>query len=74
MSVNVEVVKQGNETPASLIRRFSKKMQSAGVVKKVRKIRYAGRVLSPLSRKKRALKRIVRFTEMERLRKLGKVQ
>lgn len=72
MITNVEVAKQGNETPASLIRRFSKRMQGAGIVKKVRKIRYAVRDSSSLSRKKRALKRIARFTERERLRKLGK--
>ena len=72
MIVNVEVVKQGNENPASLIRRFSKKMQGAGIVKKMRKIRYSGRQASPLSRKKRALKRIARWAETEQLRKLGK--
>lgn len=74
MIINVEVTKQGTETPASLIRRFSKKMQGAGIVKKVRKIRYAKRDQSPLTRKKRALKRIARFTERERLRKLGKAE
>lgn len=72
MITNVEVVKQGNESPASLIRRFSKKMQGAGIVKKVRKIRYSGRGSSPLARKKLALKRITRFQERERLFKLGK--
>ncbi|MEK7134423.1 MAG: hypothetical protein AAB805_02385 [Patescibacteria group bacterium] len=72
MITNVEVSKQGSETSISLIRRFSKKMQGAGIVKKVRKIRYAKRNSSPLTRKKRALKRITRFAERERLRKLGK--
>ena len=72
MITNVEVAKQGNETSASLIRRFSKKMQAAGIVKKVRKIRYAGRSQSSLARKKKALKRIAYHARMERLRKLGK--
>jgi len=72
MIINVEVSKQGNETPASLIRRFSKRMQGAGIVRKVRKIRYAERGVSSLTRKKRALKRIDRHARLERLRKLGK--
>jgi ribosomal protein S21 len=69
----VEVTKNPNETSTSLIRRFSKRMQGAGVLKKARSIRYKDRPMSPFTKKKRALKRISRQTEFERLRKLGKI-
>jgi ribosomal protein S21 len=69
----IEVTKNPNETSASIIRRFSKRMQGSGVLRKARSIRYKDRPESPFVKKKRALKRIARQTETERLRKLGKI-
>jgi len=73
MITNVEVVKQGNESALSLIRRFSKKVQGAGIIKKVRGNRYSDRSQSPLARKKKALKRIAYHKGVARLKKLGKM-
>lgn len=73
MNINVEVVKSGTETSGNLIRRFTKRMQGAGIVKKTRKIRYAKRDLSKYTVQKKALKRIKYVNEIERLTKLGRV-
>jgi ribosomal protein S21 len=69
----IEVTKNPNETSASIIRRFSKRMQGAGLLRKARSIRYKERAESPFVKKKHALKRIARQAETERLRKLGKI-
>lgn len=73
MNVNVEVKKSGNENTLGLIRRFQKRVQEAGILPRVRSIRYNERPLSKLKRKKGTLKVIARRKEIERLRKLGKL-
>ena len=73
MNVNVEVKKSGNENSLGLIRRFQKRVQEAGILPRVRSIRYNDRPLSKLKRKKGTLKVIARRKEIERLRKLGKL-
>jgi len=73
MTVNVEVKKNGNENALGLIRRFQKRVQEAGILPRVRSLRYSDRPLSRFKRKKSALKLIVKRTEYERLRKLGKL-
>ncbi len=72
-NTNVEVIKNNNENTVSLIRRFTKKVRSAGVLKRVRSIRYNQRDLSPSVRKKQALKRIEKTAEITKLQKLGKL-
>jgi len=71
--IHVEVKKGENESSASLLRRFSKKTQSASIVKKAKKLRYWGRARSEYVIKRNALRRIERGKERERLRKLGKI-
>ncbi len=71
-TINVEIKKSGTENPTSLIRRFSRKMQEAGIIQKVKSKRYSERSPSSLSQKNFALRRITRRQELERLRKLGK--
>lgn len=73
MARRIQVTKHANESTASLIRRFSKKVQGSGIVKYSKKIRYYSRPASEFAAKKRALKRIERGKEYERLRKLGKI-
>lgn len=72
--INVEVQKAGSESNLSLLRRFSKRVQSAGILKRVRRIRYKNRNQSQLKRKRSALKLIERKTLRDRLLKLGKLQ
>ena len=70
---NVEVTKNQNETNISLIRRFSKRLQEARILKQARGARFFERSKSKLKKKERALKRISKKAEYDRLRKLGKI-
>ncbi len=58
MSLNVSIKKNNNESPSSVIKRFTKKMQEWGGLNKARKKRYAERKLSYYKIKKEALKKI----------------
>jgi len=69
---NVEVVKTGSESNLSLLRRFTKRVQGAGVLPRVRSIRYKTRRQSPFKRKMSTLKLLEKRTERARLEKLGK--
>lgn len=71
--INVAVEKNQNENNANLIRRFTKKMQSAGIVKHVRGGRYYSRPLSEGSKKRKALKTITHREKYSVLFKLGKL-
>lgn len=71
--INVAVDKTNNESNASILRRFTKKVQSSGVLPRVRSIRYASRVLSPYKRKKATLKVLRRKAEIADLVKQGKM-
>ena len=73
MSVNAEVQKNENETAVNLIRRFSKRVQGAGVIQRLRGRRYHSRVKSREVRRKHTLKVIKRREEVQELIKLGKM-
>ena len=74
MAINVEVTKANNESAASIIRRFSRKVQGAGILNRIRSIRYSKRNQSKLSVKKNALNVLHRRAEVNKLIKLGKMQ
>lgn len=73
MTLNVEVTKTGNENSINVIRKFSQRMRSTGIVRKVRNRRYWTRSLSDAVKKKQALRRIERSDEHMRLLKEGKI-
>lgn len=73
MAVNAEVHKNDNETAVNLIRRFSKRVQGAGLIPTLRANRYASRPLSSAVRRKQALKRIARRAHIQEQIKLGKM-
>lgn len=73
MAIQAEVVKSGSENPLSTIRKFSRRVQGAGLVKTMRARRYFTRSASKTVKKKRALKMIKRRTEYRKLIKEGKV-
>ncbi len=73
MAVNVEVERTENENAANLLRRFTKRVQGSGVLRKVRSIRYRNRPESKVSRKKHTLKSINKKKEIEELIKWGKM-
>jgi ribosomal protein S21 len=70
----IEVSKNGNENNASVLRRFSRKIQESNIIQKVKGSRYNKRKESKLKVKKSTLKRLERRGEMEKLRKLGKIK
>ncbi|MFA6273832.1 MAG: hypothetical protein WC662_01605 [Candidatus Paceibacterota bacterium] len=70
----IEVTKNSNENNASILRRFSRKIQESNIIRKVKSNRYNERKESKLKIKKSALKRMGRRVEIEKLRKLGKVK
>lgn len=71
MAVNVSVVKHGTENSMSLIRRFTKRMQGAGIVRKVKGMRYKLRDQSKNKRKMSALVRVEKHAKKREMEKLG---
>jgi ribosomal protein S21 len=73
MATNVQVDKNGGESTANLIRRFTKRVQGAGIIPKIRKSRYHERVKSENVKKTKKLKRLKSKGVYEELLKLGKI-
>ncbi|HEY9585563.1 MAG TPA: hypothetical protein VJJ02_03160 [Candidatus Paceibacterota bacterium] len=73
MKVIAEVKKQGNESGAALIRRFTKRVQGTKALMRVREERYFSRKLSKLKTKRRALVSLDKRKTYEHLKKLGKI-
>ena len=74
MAINVQVEKNNNESSANVIRRFTKRMQGAGIVPKVRGGRYFARSKSENVRRTAKLKKLEKAATYDKLVKLGKVQ
>lgn len=70
----IEVKKNMNENNASILRRFSRKVQESGIIRKVKASRYNERKLSDLKVKRSAIRRIGKRQEIEHLKKLGKIR
>lgn len=73
MATNVEVEKNNNESSANVIRRFTKRMQGAGIVRKVRGQRYFERIKSRNVQKEARLKKLAKKEAYEKQYKLGKI-
>lgn len=73
MAKNVEVEKKKNETNISLLKRFGRKVQEAGVIRKSKTIRYAEKPESDFVKKKNKLKSLKKTAEIEKKIKLGKI-
>lgn len=71
--INIEVTRNGTENSMGVLRRFTKKVQAAGVLPRVRSIRYNQRKLSSYKVKQKTLKSIRRRLEIQELIKLGKM-
>ena len=72
--INVELKKNEHENATNLIRRFTRKIQESGIIMKVKGNRYSERPMSKLSEKVVALRRLARRAEVEKLKKLGKME
>ena len=73
MATNAEVSKNEGESAINLIRRFSKRVQGAGLIPRMRGRRYFARPKSALVRRKHTLKAIERREKVQELIKLGKL-
>jgi ribosomal protein S21 len=73
MAINVQVEKNNNESSANVIRRFTKRVQGAGIIKKVRDGRYHSRIKSDNVQRVAKLKKLSKKATYEKLLKLGKV-
>jgi ribosomal protein S21 len=71
--INVEITRNGSENALGVLRRFTKKVQGAGILPRVRSLRYNERQLSSYKTKMKTLKSIRRKTEIQELIKLGKM-
>ncbi len=70
--LNVAVEKTSNENNTNVIRRFTKRVQESGVLRRVRGIRYKERNKSKYVGKKKALKSLRKREDLAELIKLGK--
>ncbi len=71
--INIEVTRNGTENGLGILRRFTKKVQGAGILPRVRSLRYNQRVLSSYKTKMKTLKSLKRKAEIVELIKLGKM-
>lgn len=70
----VQVTKNNNESPTGLIRRFTKKVQDAGILRRAKSLRYKERTLSYYKKKMATLNKLKARKEYEKLKKLGKIK
>lgn len=70
----IEIKKNPNENNASVMRRFSRKVQESGIIPRVKSLRYNERAESKVKVKKSTLKRLTRRAQVEKLKKLGKIR
>jgi len=73
MATQAEVTKNDGENDVNLIRRFSKRVQGAGLIPRMRSRRYYTRIKSRNVQRHHALKVIKRREEVVELIKLGKM-
>jgi ribosomal protein S21 len=69
--MGIEVKKQERETTQSLIRRFTKRVQKSGVLRRARDSRFHKRSKSRQMKKRAALRREQLRKEYQKLKKLG---
>ncbi len=71
--INVEIVKGANENNLSALRRFTKRVQSSGVLPRVRSKRYAQQIPSRNTRHAKRINFLKKKEVMAELLKLGKL-
>lgn len=71
--INVQVKSKPNENTTNLIRRFSRRVNSSGVLSKARTLKSHSRDLSKNMKKKQRIRSLEQLQQVERLIKLGKL-
>lgn len=69
----VQITKKENESTGSLLRRFTRAMKLSSFLTRARGRRYYEPAKSEFQKKKEALKRVEWQKEMDKQRKLGKI-
>jgi ribosomal protein S21 len=69
----VQVQKKENESPANLLKRFTRRVQESKILPHAKKNRFKARQESTLKKKEKALKRISRQKRVDTLKKMGKM-
>lgn len=72
--IGVSVKKSSTESTPSLIRRFSKRVQGSGVVRRAKSIRFHARTVSKNKRRDSALRRLAKQEKRQEMELLGLVQ
>ena len=73
MAINVDIKKTKNDNALGLLRKFSRKMKTSGVLRKKRSLRYFEREASDFRKKQEALTKIEKRKEYEHKEKMGLV-
>ncbi|MBX4195377.1 hypothetical protein KW796_00225 [Candidatus Parcubacteria bacterium] len=73
MAVNIEVTKGASENNLSVLRRFQKRVQSAGILMKVREKRYSERIKSENVKRAKTLAYLKKKEHINELLKQGKL-
>jgi ribosomal protein S21 len=68
----IQVKRKDRETAEGLIRRFSRRVQQSGVLRRVRKLRFRQGEKSKDERRNEALYKVKIRKEIDRLKKMGK--
>lgn len=72
-TANIEVVKGANENNLSILRRFTKRVQAAGVLPRVRSKRYTQRTPSRNTRRAKTVVHLKKKAVTQELIRLGKM-
>ena len=72
--MSIQIEQQTRETSQSLARRFSKRIQQSGILRRAKKIRFRQKEKSKQLKKRTALRKEDLKKEYEKLRKFGKVK
>lgn len=68
----MEIRKRKNESVGTFLYRFNKRVQQSGVLKEVRKRRFAARTENKRKRRISAIYRVKKNQEIKKLRKIGR--
>ncbi len=68
----MEIRKRKNESVGTFLYRFNKRVQQSGVLKEVKKRRFAARAENKRQRRVSAIYRVEKNREIKKLRKIGR--
>jgi hypothetical protein len=71
--INVKVKPNKSENSVSLLKRFSRRVQGAGILTKAKSIRFKTRAESSFTKKKGKLRKIEKRQKIEKMLKMGQV-